>query len=506
MEKNQIKVGAILSYVSLAITNIIALVYTPIMLRLMGQAEYGLYSLVASFIGYLTVLDLGFGNAIIVYTAKYRAKNNKNEEQKLHGMFLIIYTIIGIITGIIGVVLYLNVDKLFVTNFTLQELSKAKTMMGILTFNLVITFPLSIFGNILTAYEEFIFSKLLNIVRQLLNPLIMLPLLYMGYKSIAMTLVVTGLNIFCLIANMVFCFRKLKIKIKFKGFDKKLLKEIFGYSFFIFLAVIVDKINWQVDQFILGSVAGTVAVAIYSIASQINNIYLSFSTSISGVLLPKVTKMIENKESNEKISNEFIKAGRIQFLIVSLILTGFILFGREFIMLWAGKGYESSYIITCILMIPVTIPLIQNIGISILQAKNMHKFRTILYALISIANVIISIPLAKAYQGIGSAIGTGISFIIGNGLIINWYYYKKAEIDIPRFWKNILKMSFPMIILFIVTAILKIIINVNYSWITLIIKVTIYSLMYCILVYLFSMNEYEKGIVNKVLKKLKLVK
>ena len=504
--KNQIKTGAILSYVSLAITNIIALVYTPIMLRLMGKAEYGLYSLVASFIGYLTVLDLGFGNAIVVYTAKYRMKKDKEEEQKLHGMFSVIYTIIGIIAGIIGVILYLNVDNLFGAKFSEIELEKAKTMMVILTINLVVTFPLSIFGNILTAYEEFIFSKLLNIFRQLLNPLIMLPLLYMGYKSVAMTIVVTVLNIFCLLANMVYCFKKLNIKIKFKGFDKKVLKEIFGFSFFIFLATIVDKINWQVDQFILGSVAGTVAVAIYAIASQINNIYLSFSTSISGVLLPKITKMITKKESDEKVSDEFIKAGRIQFLIVGLILTGFLLLGQEFIYLWAGEGYESAYIIASLLMVPVTIPLIQNVGIAILQAKNMHKFRTILYVLISIVNIIISIPLAKAYQGVGSAIGTGLSFIIGNGLIINWYYYKKANIDIPRFWNNIFKMSIPIIVLFSGSLFINKIVTISYSWSNLFIKGLIYTILYCTLVYTFSMNKYEKNIINKIFKKLKIVK
>ena len=68
------KKGAILSYVSIIVTTIIQLIYTPFLIRKLGQSEYGLYSLVQSIIGYLTVLDLGFGNAIIVYTAKYRAQ------------------------------------------------------------------------------------------------------------------------------------------------------------------------------------------------------------------------------------------------------------------------------------------------------------------------------------------------------------------------------------------------------------------------------------------------
>ncbi|MDD3304285.1 MAG: oligosaccharide flippase family protein [Clostridia bacterium] len=502
MKKNQIKLGVILSYISLFVTNIVGLVYTPIMLKYMGQSEYGLYSLVASIIGYLTVLDLGFGNAIIVYTSKYIASGKKEEESKLHGMFLIIYTIIGIIAAVIGIILFFNIENLFGATMTSSEISKAKIMMLILTFNLAITFPLSIYGSILTAHEEFIYSKIINIIRQLLNPVIMIPLLLMGYKSIAMTLVVTILNIVCLVANVIYCNKKLKTKMIYKKPNKSLLKEIFGYSAFVFLCIIVDKANWSVDQFILGSVVGTIAVAIYTVASQINNIYLSFSNSISGVLIPKVTKMIENKSSDKEVSDIFIKTGRLQMLVMGLVMTGFIIFGKEFIYLWAGKDYGTSYLIACILMLPVTIPLIQNLGIAILQAKNMIKFRSLVYAGIAILNILASIPLAKLYGGVGSAIGTAISLIIGNGIIMNIYYYKKAKIDIPRFWKNIIRMLIPICVIFFIGYILNVN-NTIYSWSYLILKVVIYAFIYFVTVYLFSMNGYEKNIVMKPMLKIK---
>ena len=90
-DSTQRKSGAILSYVSIIVNTLIQLLYTPLLIRMLGQSEYGLYSLVASIIGYLTIMDLGFGNAIIVYTAKYRAQGKKEEEQKLHGMFNIVF-------------------------------------------------------------------------------------------------------------------------------------------------------------------------------------------------------------------------------------------------------------------------------------------------------------------------------------------------------------------------------------------------------------------------------
>lgn len=505
MKVNQIKLGAILSYAVVGLNIIVGLGYTPILIRMLGQSDYGLYSMVSSIISYLTVLDLGFGNAIIIYTARYRVNKQKDKEHQLYGMFLIIYTIIGIVATIIGIILYFNVGNLFSDTMSAEEIAKAKIMMILLTINLAVTFPFSIFGNVLVAYEKFVISKIIKILQIILTPCIMIPLLFLGYKSIALIIVTTLVNVLCLLLNTVICFKELKIKFKFTKFDFKVLKEIFGYSFFIFLNQVIDKVNWSVDQFVLGAVSGTVAVSVYSIAAQLNNMYMAFSTAISGVLLPRVTAMEERKASDEEFTDIFIKTGRIQYFVMALIITGFIMFGQKFIQIWAGSGYEKSYIIACILMIPATIPLIQNIGLSILQAKNKYKYRTIIFFFIAIFNIIISIPLAKKFEGIGSAIGTSIALILGQIIFLNIYYHKSVKINMIKFWKEIIKMTIPLFLSFIIYW--GVISYINTDSIILIgLEILIYILIYSWICWKFIMNEYEKEIIRKPLRRLKIIK
>jgi len=504
-DSEQRKSGAILSYVSIILATLVQLIYTPFLIRMLGQSEYGLYSLVYSVIGYLTVLDLGFGNAIIIYTAKYRAKKMYEEEKKLHGMFFVIFCILGVIATLIGIVLYFNVENLFGNTMTSSEISKAKTMMLILSFNLGITFVFNIYSSIISAYEKFTYQKITNILNTILKPLFMIPLLFLGYKSITMCVVITIVNLIIMISNYIYCKKKLNIKIKFYGFDKKLFLEILGYSFFIFLGVVVDKVNWSVDQFVLGAVSGTVAVSLYSVASQINTLFVNLSTAVSGVFLPKMSKMVAKDASNKELTDEFIKVGRIQFFIVFLIASGFTLVGKEFMIAWAGKEFEVSYYIALILILPLCIPLIQNLGISIMQAKNMHRFRAILLALIAIGNIILSIPLAKLYGGIGSAIGTSISLIIGNIIIINIYYQKKVGINVIEFWKVILKMLVAYIIPIVITVLLIKLISLH-GYIHVIVFGAIYTLLYCITSYFLVMNNYEKDLINKILIKFHLKK
>ncbi len=499
------KLGTILSYVSIIVSTLIQLLYTPLLIKMLGQDEYGLYSLVSSIIGYLTVLDLGFGNAIIVYTAKYREQKLYKKEKQLHGMFLVIFCIIGIVAGILGLLLYFNVDYIFGNTMSNYELNKTKIMMLILSFNLIITFPFSIYSSIISAYEKFTFQKIMSIINTLLKPIIMIPLLFLGFKSITMTVVITIVNIIVMLSNYFYCKNKLNIKIKFYGFDKKIFKEIFTYSIFIFIAVIVDKINWSVDQFILGAVSGTIAVSLYAVASQLNTLFINLSTAISGVMLPKMSKMIANNATNDEITNEFIKVGRLQYFVVFLMVSGLVLFGKEFIITWAGKDFETSYYIAIILIIPLSVPLIQNLGLSIMQAKNMHKFRSIMCAIIAIINIAISIPLAKYYGGIGSAIGTSISLIVGNIIIMNIYYQTKVGINIIKFWKQILRMLlisfFPIIIILILMCFIKL-----HGYIYLIVFGSIYTVIYFITSYFVIMNDYEKNMINKVARKFYLIR
>jgi O-antigen/teichoic acid export membrane protein len=491
MDNNEYKIGAILSYLSIFIGNTVGIIYTPIMLRMLGQEEYGLYSLVGSTIATMSIVDLGFGNACIRYISKYRALGDRDKEYRVNGMFTVINIGICLLTCLIGLILYYFSNSLFNNSLTLNQLNKFKLMLLILIFNLAISFPFSVFGSIIVSYEKFIFPKIIGIVRTIINPIVILGILYLGSDSLGMVIANTVINILFLWVNAYYCFNKLNIKVYFKGFDFALLKEISIYSFFIFLAIIVDKIYWNTDQFILGIYSGTVMISIYAIASQLNMYYMQFSTAISTMFLPKVTTMVIKDSSNHELTNLFIKIGRIQFLILGLILSGFILFGKEFITIWAGREYKDAYYMALILITPFTIPLIQNIGLTILQAKNKNVFRSTVLIFIAIGNFLISIPLAQRFGGIGCAIGTSIAMILGNILIMNIYYYKKININILRFWVEIAFLCIPMIVSLGIGIILNMIFQES-GILQLSVKIIIFTVAYVFIIYFFGMNKYEK--------------
>lgn len=496
MPVNQLKAGVVLNYVVIFLNTVVGLLYTPYMLRMMGQSEYGLYSLVASVIAYLTVLDLGFGNAIVRYTAKFRAEKKTEEQYEMFGMFFLLYLVIGIVAFGIGLGLYFNVDTLFGNTMTAVELDRARIMMLLLVANLAFTFPMSIWGSIIQAYEDFVFQKSLNIIRIILNTAVMICLLHFGYKAVAMVVVQTIFNVLTLVVNFIYCRRKLNIHIcfRFKHFHWGFLKEVAIYSFWIFLNAIMDRVYWSTGQFVLGAMVGTAAVAVFAIAIQLEGMYMQFSTAISSVFLPKVTAMVATNRSRKEISDLFIRTGRIQYIVLAYILSGFIIFGRQFIELWAGAGYSDAYMISLLFFIPLTVPLIQNLGITILQARNEMKFRSVLYIIIALVSLAMQIVLTSHFGGIGCAMGVSGALVVGQILIMNVYYRRRQDLDIMTFWKEISKMSvIPIVLIFSSMLVIRHFFALD-SWGKLILGIAAFSLVYIPLFFRFSMTDEERNL------------
>ena len=314
---------------------LVSLVYTPIMLKLLGQNEYGLYNLVSSVVAYLGVLNFGFGSAYIRYYTFYKKKEKSLELASLNGMFLIIFFTLGMIAIICGTMLALNTPKLFGENLSKLELYKAKVLMYILVINLGISFPNIIFNSYIIANEKFIFQKVLQLCKIITQPFFVIPILFLGYGSIGMAIITTVLNLIIEIVNLIYCYKKLKIKFNFSNFDFKLMKEIMIFSSYIFINLIVDQINWNVDKFLLGRFHGTVSVAIYGLSSQLKTYYMSISTNVSNVFIPRIHNQIAKSNNRSELTNIFTKIGRIQFMIISLISL-LLFFFREAFYLFLG--------------------------------------------------------------------------------------------------------------------------------------------------------------------------
>lgn len=499
----QIKYGIILQYVQMGLSIIVNLIYTPIMIRVLGDSEYGIYSLAASIISYLNLFTLGFGASYIRFYSKYKVNNDNESIKKLNALYISVFFILGLVALTAGLILASNVGVFFNDTYSENDLGLAKILMTFLSVNLFISFPASVFTSYITSQEKFIFQKIVNMGKTIISPCLCIGALFLGYGSIGMVVITTVISILIDIVNVLFCIFKLKMRFKFGRPDWLLLKDIAIFSVFIALNQIIDQINWQTDKIILGKMINATAVAVYAVAANINTMYISFSTAVSSVFAPRVNRIVMQNEPDmdEKLTALFIKVGRLQFFIMMLVLTGFIFFGKYFIIRWAGETYSDAYYIVLLLICPVTITLIQNVGIDIQRAKNKHKFRSLVYLIMALINVGISIWFCTLWGVIGVAVGTTLSLVIANVIIMNIYYHKQLGIDIIEFWKNII-ITVPA---FIIPIIFGVLLRRFYTFRNLIdfgVFVLLYTIVYVLSIWFLGLKKEEKQTLIRKRKRL----
>ncbi|MCI2068512.1 MAG: oligosaccharide flippase family protein [Bacilli bacterium] len=494
------KVGAALQFVQVLFYVVISLLYTPFMLKSLGTEEYSVYSVCTSTISYLSLLSMGFGSSYIRFYSKMKVENPEGIS-KLNFQYIMIFSFFGTLSLIVGLIMSQYSQLFFNETYSKEGIETARTLFFILAFNMAISFPASVFTSYISSQQKFIFLKLVNILRSVCSPLVSVLFLINGFGSIGIVISMICVSFMADIISVVYCVFWAGMKFQRSHLDKRLIREIAAFSFFIGINQIVNQLNFSSDKLVLSKVSTATQVSIYSLGSTINTYFEQIGNSIPSIFDTKINKIVssdslDEMQKNEELNSIFIKVGRIQFLLLGLIASGFVFFGQFFISLWVGSDYKDSFVVVCLIMLPMLIPLIQNTAVYIQRAKYLHKFRSVVYLSTAIMNVVISIFLAIYFGAIGSALGTTITIVLSN-IIINFYYEKKVKLNIPQFWLEILKTLPGLLIPLTCGSLLLLFYKFN-GWADFFGMIFAYSFIYCVSIYALSLNKYERNLIKSV--------
>ena len=229
--------------------------------------------------------------------------------------------------------------------FKVEDPSKAYLLVpviGITVLNVSINFPLSVFNFIENYHRKFFFANLINFIDTILLPvssMVVILLLRKNNSPDQLTIVVTwvafveALVIKAIHIIYVVFHLKDKISLKVKKEDFKVMKPIIVFSFFAFVVTMISKIHTSTDQVILSAMINTTAALIYSYAMLFHTYTNTAITTITNLFTPRLTSdaMDNNVEDMNKVFD--ILSGAITIL-VTLILGGFIVVGKDFVTIW----------------------------------------------------------------------------------------------------------------------------------------------------------------------------
>lgn len=500
MKFNQLKGGAALSFVTIFLTNSVGLILTPFIIRSLGSAEYGLYTMIGALVGYMSVLDFGLNNTIVRFVAKYKAKSDKKGEENFLAHSFIMYFCISLLVLVFGSILYYNLDNLYGETLTPDQIEKAKIMLLILIFNLAISLPGGAFSGICYGYEEFILPKIINIIRYIVRSVLVVVILLYGSDSVGLVVLDTILNIFIIAINVYIVFKILKVNIKLHDYNKKLFNTTLSFSIWLFVFALVNQLRWQFGQLIIGLYYSTTIVAIYAVGITLGGYYGAFASAISSVFLPKAMQMTVNNIQTQELTDTFIKISRMILIILLYILGGFVIVGKDFVFFWVGEEYYMAYYYAVIIMIGLTPILSQGFANNILEAKNLLSFRGKLLLCVTVMGTGLSFFIVQNF-GVLEMVITIVLFMLLERIFMISYYNKKTLLNMGRYYKEISSL---IVISSIITGISLIIRNFfpDKSLLVFFTSIIVYSILY-ISITSFYMTNFEKKTIKEAILSIK---
>lgn len=488
---SQRKSGALLGYVNIIIKNLVYLVYTPLLLHFVGQADYGVYQTANSFVFSLTLLTFGFSQAYVRFYMQYRAKKDEEGILVLNGTYLILYTAVSALALILGLIFASCASVFFSKGFTSHEIQLARILLSIMAVNIAVTLFSTIFDAYIISHEKFVFQQSRQLFTTLATPLISFVLLMLGTGTIGVACAQLAVTITLLLLNMRFAIKKLGMHFHIMGCNKALLVSIAAFSAWIFTNQICDLVNQNVPNVLLGMLSGAEAVAVFAVAVQIRTVFSSLSVTMSSIFTPLINQIVAERNDNRELTTLMTKIGRYQAILFLWVWGGFILVGRFFVTKWAGPEFGSVYWMIIVMTTAIFIPLVQNTGIEIQRAKNMHKARSIAYLCMAVVNLAITVFLAPYINVWAPTLGYVVYSIVGCGLFMNWYYQRRIGLDMFYFWKKVSRCIIAALPPTTVCVIVSFWLPVT-SWLSFVVWGVVYSLLYGVMAYYFMLNKKEK--------------
>ncbi len=493
------KIGIILSYVQTIFSAVISIIYIPILLNGIGQDEYGLYQIMGSVISYFSTVYSSLNAAVMKNYTEFLITNDTKKMENTLAISKRIFFVISVLIIIVSIPVAILFRKVYSNSLSSQQLDESLWMFAVMIANLLVYLNNSIYSASIMAHEKFVFIRSLTLISQIIQPIAVILFIRKFPYAVTITVIQLILNIFIALANEIYCKAGLCIKIVYHGKDTSLVKDILSLSGSVLFVSFADQIFWKTDQLILGQMYGTAIVAIYSIGSQINTIYIHVGTTMSSVLLPMVSKIISTDKNGEKLSKTFAEVGRYQSIVLMLIFSGVILYGKEFIKLIAGDEYLPAYYVALLLMVPYTVDLIQNMGNTILQAKNMYWYRARILFIAAIINIGLTIVMSKYFGIYGAAGATSISIVVTSWFVMNYIYSAKVNLNISLFWKTVAPIWLYGVLPFSIGMLINKII-LNNAYLSFAVHVILYIVVYCFIIFVVILNKDEK---EKIIKRFK---
>ena len=495
------KAALIVSYVYFVLNTIISIFLSSFIVRRVGQTSFGVYQTMTAFVAYLILLEFGTGTIMTRNIALCRTDpNSPTDEERKQGVTIFTTCLfLSLIILSAALAFYLLIPTIYAKSLSAEQILIGKKIFVFSVASLFFSFINQTLNGLLLAYEFYLFEKICLLAKLMLRSVLVVILLFVSSNVLLIAIIDALLSLVFLIATIVYCAVKIKLRFSFKLFDFGIFRSIIPLAFALLLQTIVNTANNNVDKFIIGIMMTPDDVSIYAISMTIFAMFSTIASIPTSIFLPKIAAKIKLGISNFELTKSLVQICRLNIIITGLIAFGFVAVGQQFIVILYGENFKDAWLYAVLIMIPMFVNSSNGVIINIVDICKKRHIRSLIMLATTVLNVCLTIAGIRLLGMLGAALATCITLIL-DLIIINIWYHKSLHLDMKYLFSKSFGSLLIILILSTVTA-YSFSSKFENLYLQFFIGGFIFVISALLMYLLFGKNEYEQKLIDKIMKK-----
>jgi O-antigen/teichoic acid export membrane protein len=391
-------------YLAYTVDAIVGVVMLPFNLAHLGPAAYGLWMVTASLTAYFSMLDLGYGGALVRFVSQYRARKDARSLNEVLSTLAVVYTTIGAASYALVAIAAYYVDSLL--KLTPDQVPTSRALLLLVGANVALRFVFGVFGGVIVGFQRYHLNNLTSIATSIAVALANVVVLLMGFGVVELVAVTTAVRIASLFVYRLNAYRVFPpLRISARLFRLERLREVSGFSVYMLVLDLAYKLNYSTDVLVIGALIGAPAVAFWSPAQRLGELALKLSNQLSEALFPIVVDC-DAAQRATRLRMVFVQGTRLSLATVIPIAGGLAMLAHPLLAAWIGGGFVDTAAILQILAIVVIVRVGSSTSSVVLKGAGLHRRLAALVSVMAVVNLALSVALVKPLGLMGIAIGT----------------------------------------------------------------------------------------------------
>lgn len=410
----------------------LAFFLAPYVVWHLGNAGYGVWSLVVSLTGYLGLFDLGVRGAVTRYVARFHAQADHSRSSEVASAAMAIFLATGMAAVFVsGLLAVLVLGRM---NLPTQYQFSARLVLLLIGSSVAVSLVDGVYGGLLIALQRFDLSNAVEIANSGLRAVAIVTALSHGLGLITLACIHLCFGLTRLLANFLLAHKFYpELRVRPWSANRANLRLIWSFSFFSFLLHVSTSLIYASDLVVIGAFLPVMAVTFYTIGGSLVEYARTLVTGISQTMTP-LASALEARQNGNRLQEIVLQSGCWATMVALPVSATFLIRGSTFIGLWMGPQYEelSGKVLQ---VLALTMPLWAGYSVVCSTMLGISKHKPLVPLALSegLCNLVLSIILVKRMGIVGVAWGTLIPNVLASMLFCPWYLRHTLGVPVRRY-------------------------------------------------------------------------